>query len=138
VKQTPESAVRPRRKVITALAISAVTLAAAPRLEATEPPKKKPAASADQYAFTILIGRLCVDDKFREQFFKSKDANAAMALVQHENMPMSKVVPQWVTTLFSDTKRLAGLKDACKKTEDAANVGEKAQKLPPPCDPWPC
>ena len=140
MKQKTDSAVRPRREVLAALAASAITVAGAPKLlEATEPPKKKPAASEDKYAFTILIGRFCVDDKFRDDFFKAKDPKAAMALIEKDHMPMSPVIPQWVTALFAVPKQLAGLKDACKKAEDAANVArEKMPKLPPPCNPWPC
>ena len=133
MKRTSNPEVQPRRDLLAALGVSAVTMLGAPQLmAATEDAMKSCEA---KYQFTLLFGRLCVDAQFQKDFLGAPDANQAMAVLKKYKMHMSVAMKKWIGQFFGDQKQLNDLRGAWKALE---GLLMSRDKMPPPCNPWPC
>ena len=148
MNQISEPAVQPRRNLLTALWVWAVGLWGSSNLLAAttcaQNPSPAPQSCEDtlkQYAFTILVGRLCLDSTFRAEFFKSKAWDKAVEdLLKKEPRMLTKDdmvgADKWVDKMLKAHKSPDNpIQDACYSVDSAIST---ALKTSVPCIPWPC
>ena len=136
MKQTSEPAVQPRRNLLSALWVWAVGLLAAPRLLASSQTNPQATTCEDKYELTLLVGRLCIDQDFRGEFFKSADAAKAKALLKKGSMPASPGLEKKMEKILAAHKSPGNpVEEACYSVESALTMA----RVPTfPCNPWPC
>ncbi len=142
MKQTSEPGVQPRRNILGALWVWAIGLWSAPQLFAADDNKHKAASCEDKYQLTLLIGRLCIDSAFRDDFFKLREVEdkerprkVKEFLEKEPKMPSSPELEAKVEKILKAHKSPENpIQSACYDVESALTM---AQVSGFPC-PWPC
>ncbi len=140
MNHSSEAAVRPRRNLLTALWVWAVGLWGSSQLLAAADPKSGKSshhkAVLKDYELTILIGRLCVDDAFRKEFFESKSLDKkAKDLLAKKKMITRADMPDKADKILKAHKSPQNpVEDACASVSSAllTALGRGS------CPDWPC
>ena len=135
MNQISEVTVKPRRNLLTALWVSAISLWSAPKLLAAGENSQQAVSCEDKYQMTLLIGRLCMDEAFRGEFFKDKELEKAKAVLKRHNMPSSPGLEKKVEKILAAHKSPGNpVEEACYSVESALTMARVSGF---PC-PWPC
>ena len=141
MKQTSEAAVQPRRNLLTALGVWAVGLWSSTKLWGQ--PKAEPNCDPE-YELGLFVGRLCIDTKFRNDFFGEADTETAVKNtgVARDVVKDSlrKIHNKKKATLKGVSQPATGADTPNSIQVAAETVGKElwaAQALIP-CNPWPC
>ena len=131
-----EATVKPRRRLLTALWVSAISLWGAPKLLAADETSQRAAPWEERHQLTLLIGRLCIDENFRGEFFKSKELDKAKDVLKKHKMPSGPDLEKKIDRILKAHKSPGNpVEEACYSVESALTMA----RLPGfPCNPWPC
>ncbi len=143
MKQTSESAVQPRRNLLTALGVWVVGLWGSTKLWAGT--KAEPKCDKD-FELALVVGRLCIDPNFRNTFFDPQVGDD-MA-IQNTNMVTRPEVKDSLKKVRARKARagLHAMADTTTTTStnpvqvatESVGVELYAAGALMPCNPWPC
>lgn len=139
MKQTPEVAVEPRRKLLTALGASALGLWGSSQLFAGDRPNMCPAQESGKkkdgvHQLAKIVGALATNKTLSDQFFGAPDKDAAKAVLRGKGLSYGRAGVECIVEKMHAARSSPDnpVQKACQDLNSAL------VNACMPCPDWPC